>query len=143
MLRGSDQHRVNVLILQHAVIVQVRFGVGRDLLDRFQALGIDIGGADALHVLAAYGLPQDLRTAVARPDNSEADTVIRAKDIGRGQCARQPRGQIADKVAARLHGSTPWKQLYTCNRSEAVKFRLKVKPTRGSVADQGSALRFA
>ena len=60
VLRGGDQDGIDVLIVQQAAIVQVGLGVGRDLLDVFQAAGVDVGGADAFDVGAGERLAKDL-----------------------------------------------------------------------------------
>ncbi len=59
VLRGRDQHRVDILIVQQVAVVQVSLGVGRDLFDIFQPARIHIGRADAFHVLAGQRLLQD------------------------------------------------------------------------------------
>ncbi len=83
VLRGGDQDRVDVLILEQAAIVEVGLGVGGDLLDVFQAARIDIGGGDAFHVFAGERGLQDFGAAGARPDDADADTLVRAQHIGR------------------------------------------------------------
>src|ERR1017187_5986829 len=103
-------------ILQQAAIVQVGLSGRRDLLDIFQAARIDVGGADAIHVLAGQRLLQDFGAARARPDDAEADTLVRAEGIASRQRAGQTGSDVADEITARLHGKrTPWMspQLYT------------------------------
>ncbi len=99
MLRRGDQHRVDVRVLQHVVVVEISLGIGCDGFDGFQALGVDIGGADQFGILAAQRLAQDFRAAVAGPDNSKADALVRAQHVGRGQRTRQPGGHFADEIA--------------------------------------------
>src|ERR1035437_6613870 len=50
MLRGGDEDRVDILVVEQAAIVEVGLGVGRELLDVFQTACIDVGGAYALDV---------------------------------------------------------------------------------------------
>src|ERR1017187_515980 len=116
VLRGSDQDGVDILVVQQAAIVQVGLGGRRDLFDIFQAAGIDVGGADALHVFAGERLLQDFGAARARTDDAQADTLVRAEGIAGRQRAGQTGSDMADEITARLHGKrTPWMspQLYT------------------------------
>src|SRR5664280_992144 len=109
MLRGGDEDGVDILVIQQAAIVQVGLSGRRDLLDIFQAARIDVGGADAIHVLAGERLLQDFDTARARTDDAEADTLVRAEGIAGRQRAGQTGSDMADEITARLHGKrTPW-----------------------------------
>ena len=76
------------------------------LFDIFQAAGIDVGSADAFHVLAGERLLQDFGAAGAGSDDAEADALVGAQDVGGGQGAGQTGGDIADEITARLHGET-------------------------------------
>ena len=87
VLRRGDQDGVDVLVLQHAVVVQVRLGIGSDLPGLFQPPRVDIGRANALHVFQGQRLAQNLRSARAGPDNSQADAFVRAQHVGSGQSA--------------------------------------------------------
>ena len=91
VLRGGDQHRVDVLVVQQVAIVEVSLGVGRDLLDVFQAARVDVGGADAFHVLAGQRLLQDFGAAGAGTDDAEADTLVRAQGIAARPACRPDR----------------------------------------------------
>ncbi len=106
VLRGGDEDGVDVLVVEQVAVVEVGLGVGRDRLDVFEAPGVDVGGADAFHVVAGERLLQDLGAAGAGADDAEADALVGAQDIGRGQRAGQTGGDFADEIAARLHGET-------------------------------------
>ena len=47
------------------------------------------------------------------PDDSQADTVVRAQHVGGGQCARQPGSHFAHENTARLHEGTPIPRIKT------------------------------
>ena len=115
VLRRGDQHRVDVLILQHAVIVQVGLGVGRDIFGLLEALGVDIGGADAFDVFEGDGLAQNFLPARAGSDDAEADPLVRAQHVGCGQSARQSTGYTIDEITPRLHG----KELLRCRGGQS------------------------
>src|ERR1039458_3120770 len=104
VLRGGDEHGVDVAVVQQAAVVEVGLGEGRDLPDIFQAAGIDVGGADAFHVLAGEGLLKDLGAAGTGADDAEADTLAGAEGVAGRQRAGQTGGDVADEIAARLHG---------------------------------------
>ena len=105
MLRGGDEHRVDVFVFEQAAVIEVSLGGGRDLFDIFQPARIDIGGADTLHVLAGQGLLENLCAARPRSDNAQADTLIGAHSVAAGQRAGQTGCDIADEITARLHGN--------------------------------------
>src|ERR1017187_10299374 len=116
VLRGGDQHRVDILVVEQVAIVEVGLGVRRDLFDVFQAAGIDVGGADALHVLAGQRLLEDFGAAGARTDDAQADALTGAEGVAGGQRAGETGSYVADEITAGLHGDpTPWTspQLYT------------------------------
>ena len=132
VLRGGDQDGVDVLVFQQVAIVEVGLGVGRDLLDIFQAAGVDVGSADAFHVLAGERLLEDLGAAGAGTDDAEADALVGAQGVAGCQRAGQTGGDIADEITARLHGNrTPcvYTQLYTV-RVRSLK--RKGRPAQGS-----------
>ena len=66
----------------------------------FQALGID---ASDFGVGTGQCLAQHLRTAIARPDDAEADAVAGRQHVGRGDGASQTAGHFADEDPARSH----------------------------------------
>src|ERR1019366_9319597 len=104
VLRGGDEDGVDVAVVQQAAAVEVGLGVGRDLPDILQAAGIDVGGAHAFHVLAGEGLLKDLGAAGAGTDDAEADPLAGAEGVARRQRAGQTSGDVAEEIAARLHG---------------------------------------
>ena len=104
VLRCGDEDGVDVAVVEQAAVVEVGLGAGRDSLDVFQAAGIDVGGADAFHVLAGEGLLKDLGAAGAGTDDAEADTLAGAEGIAGRQRAGQTGGDVAEEIAARLHG---------------------------------------
>src|ERR1017187_4515444 len=105
VLRGGDEDGVDVAVVQQAAVVEVGLGVGRYLADILQAAGIDVGGADAFHVLAVERLLEDFGTAGAGADDAEADTLVGAEGLAGSQRAGQTGGDIADEITARLHGN--------------------------------------
>ena len=62
VLRRGDQDGVDGLVVEQVAVVEIRLGVGRDLLHIFQPAGVDVGGADAFHIRAGQRLAQDLAT---------------------------------------------------------------------------------
>ena len=104
MLRRSDQDRVDVLVLEHPAMVQVRLGIWRYLLNVLQPARIDIGGADAFHVLTGECLLDDLGTTGAGTDDPEADTLVCAQGIAAGQRSGQTGSDVTDEITTRLHG---------------------------------------
>src|ERR1035437_2836783 len=109
MLRGGDEDRVDIVVVEQAAIVEVGLGVGGDLFDVFQTARIDVGGADAFDVLASERLLEDFAAAGAGTDDAEADTLVRAEGIAGGQRAGETGSDAADEITARLHGNrTPW-----------------------------------
>ncbi len=103
VLRGGDEDGVDFLVLEHAAVIEVRFGSGGDGFDSLQGLGVDVGGGHAVDVGERDGLLEDLPSAVAGSDDGEADPFVRAHDVGRSQRAGETRGYVADEIAAGLH----------------------------------------
>ena len=127
MLRGGDQHRIDVLVLQHAVVIKISLGIGSDGFHGVQTLGVDVGRANQFGIPTPQGLAQDFGPPVAGSDNAKADTVIRAQNVRSGQCARQPGSYFADKMTPGLHGNKLlWNKLW---------IKLRVGRAKTSIAE--------
>ena len=106
VLRGGDEDGVQVLVVEQAMVVQVGPGAGRDRLHGLERLGVHVGGAHTFHVGQGDSLLEDLAAAIANADDADADALVGAQDIGRGQRASQTGGDVTDEITARLHGDT-------------------------------------
>jgi hypothetical protein len=104
VLRRGDQDRVDILVLEHAPVIEIRLRIGRDLLDVLEAACVDVRRADALHTFAADGLLQNLRAARAGSDDADADAIVGAQNIGRRQRSGESGGDMPYKITSRLHG---------------------------------------
>ena len=107
VLRRRDEHGVDGFVVEQMAVIEISLGVGRDLLDLFEPVRVNIGRAHAFDTGQRNGLAKDLRAAVARADDAEADAIIGAGNgVGGfgGDGAGQSGGDFADEIATRLHG---------------------------------------
>ena len=105
VLGSGDEDGVDCGIFEEVAIIGMLPGVGSDGARFFQAAGVDVGHAGAFGVGAAEGVAEEFGSAGAGADNSETNPIVGAEDVGRGECAGEAGGHVADEITARLHGA--------------------------------------
>ena len=101
MLRRSDQHRVDALVVEQIPVIEISLGVRRNFLCIFEPFGINIRERHKFRIRTSHRLAHDLHSPVARPDNSQPDPLVRPENTGRRrQCPRQAGSDLANKIAS-------------------------------------------
>ena len=87
MVRRSDHHRVNVLLLEHFSEVRVAPGVGKFLLRRIQEKRINIANGNDVLVLDSLDISGG---AIGGADDGDVEFFVGRNFPEGGACAQQP-----------------------------------------------------
>ena len=112
VLGRGDEDGVDRLVVKKLAEILILGGVGRKLFRFVQAARVNVSDRDGFHVRAFQRGLEDLSAAASRPDQGEADPIIRAQHAAGGREAVsgvgcRSRGCLLHECASSKHDVPP------------------------------------